>query len=333
MKNKLIGVVCICVFILGCNITKTEEDNINTDGSQPDNNKSYSFPPYITPIESYFEFSIDEDPVISEESYKLEIHGLVEKPYSYTLSELRKMPMHERFQTTECIGNQPNGELIGTVLWKGFSVYDLLVDSLGLKENARTVNFICADGYVSSNSLEELESLEVIGAIYANQEVLPIKMGFPLRILNTGYYGVKNPGWVTEIEVTSEGKKDYWIESSWKVDDPMEVDSKIFFPDETSVWSVGDTIPIGGAAFGSNPIVSVEYSIDGGDNWMFADIVKTSEGGNAWVFWKTNIVAETSGDFNLRTRATDFSGHTQPLIDNFGFDGTNSSPIIQLIIR
>ena len=107
MKNKLIGVVCICVFILGCNITKTEEDNINTDGSQPDNNKSYSFPPYITPIESYFEFSIDEDPVISEESYKLEIHGLVEKPYSYTLSELRKMPMHERFQTTECIGNQP----------------------------------------------------------------------------------------------------------------------------------------------------------------------------------------------------------------------------------
>lgn len=328
--------LCIISLFLvtGCGVTEQEASPTGgQSGGLNGSDKIFSFPPYITPLELYFEESIGDAPVIKEESYKLKVSGLIDSPRSFTLTELLDLPMFERIQTTECIGNQVNGDLIGTVLWRGFDVLDLL-QNLGLKENARTVNFICADGYTSSNYIVELKSLRVIGALYANKELLPVKMGFPLRILNEGNYGIKNPGWVTEIEVTSEDKKDYWLRSSWEIETPMEVDSKIFFPNESTVWSVGDSVTLGGAAFGSDSIVSVEYSLDNGVNWKFADIIKRSnEYPLAWVFWKANFRIVDNRDYVLRSRATDFSGKKQPLVDNLGLDGTNSSPSVSLKLK
>lgn len=335
MRYRFLLGIAWLFFVTGCGITEQEASPTGSEqsGGLTGGDKTFSFPPYMTPLESYSEVSIGEFPVVKLDGYKLKVHGLVDSPRTYTFNELLNLPMVERIQTIECIGNQVNGDLIGTVLWRGFDVLELLRSS-GIGKNARTVNFICADGYTSSNYISELKSLRVIGALYANKELLPVKMGSPLRILNEGYYGIKNPGWVTEIEVTSEDKKDYWLRSSWKIETPMEVDSKIFFPDELTGWSVGDTVIVGGAAYGSDSIVSVEYSVDNGVNWKFADIIRRSdEDPLAWVFWKASFRVVDNREYVLRSRATDYSGQRQPLVDSFGLDGTNSSPSVRLKIK
>lgn len=290
-----------------------------------ENNNAQVFPSFITPIDSYYEYSIDKAPILTESSYELKVTGLVNKPRNFTLSRLNQFKMYDRVQTIECIGNPANGELIGTARWKGFKIQDLL-DSVEISDKARTVKYKCADGYFTSNTIEEIKEMSVLGALYVNQQPLPVKMGFPLRILNRGYYGVKNPGWVTEIEVSDKEKKDYWTGSSWEIEKTMEVDSKIFFPSENSVWKLNDTLKIGGAAYGGNKITIVEVSIDNGLTWNNANIIRRGEEENVWCFWEFQVILKSKGNFIIRSRAKDITGITQPLGDKNGLDGTNSAP-------
>ena len=41
--------------------------------------------------------------------------------------------------------------------------------------------------------MEQVRENGTIGALYMNGEVIPADQGFPLRILNPGYFGVKQP--------------------------------------------------------------------------------------------------------------------------------------------
>jgi len=103
--------------------------------------------------------------------------------------------MIERTVTIKCIGNPVNGPLLGNATWKGFRLYELLL-SLEIKEGASTVKYICADGYFTYSTLSELQNANVIDALYMNEEAIPAKYGFPLRIIFPGYYGVRQPGWI-----------------------------------------------------------------------------------------------------------------------------------------
>ncbi|HAJ00492.1 MAG TPA: molybdopterin-binding oxidoreductase, partial [Dehalococcoidia bacterium] len=39
--------------------------------------------------------------------------------------------------------------------------------------------------------------------------------GFPLRIWLPDHYGMKQPKWITGMEVVSEYQPGYWVERSW----------------------------------------------------------------------------------------------------------------------
>lgn len=334
--NKYFLIVSILGFlsVSSCSDYEQQPDEVPKEipKDDPKENNQNTFPNFITSTNDYFEFSISGPSDLNEQTYRLKVSGLVDHPREFTLDELRGLNMYERTQTIECIGNIPNGELLSTSLWKGFKVIELL-NTLGLKQEARTVNFICADGYISSNTLSELRSVDAIGALYANQDPLSSKMGFPLRILIPGYYGIKNPAWVTEIEVTNNEKKDYWLGSKWDIETPMEVDTKIFFPANGSQWQVGDTIRVGGAAFGNKEIKKVEYTLNQGKSWSPANIIRTGDNIHTWIFWEVTIIATQKGEMLLQSRATDVSGASQPLSDRYSWNGNNSSPSILLIIQ
>ena len=44
---------------------------------------------------------------------------------------------------------------------------------------------------------------------------IPQDHGFPLRIWLPDRYGMKQPKWITEIEVIGDYKKGYWVEGGW----------------------------------------------------------------------------------------------------------------------
>ena len=162
----------------------------------PQNEVPSEFPEFYTANEDYFVTRIGGVPNIDRETYRLEINGLIDNPTSFSLEELQLLDLTVLPLTIECIGNPQEGKLVDTAIWTGFNLFDLL-ESLGIAENATGVKYRAADGYYASHTLDQLENNGVLGALYMNGVEIPPVQGFPLRILNPGYYGIKQPAWVT----------------------------------------------------------------------------------------------------------------------------------------
>ena len=292
---------------------------------------SSGFPDFFTKNEDYFVTRIGPVPNINGDLYHLEVTGLVDNPTSFTLEELKALNMTNLPLTVECIGNGGNGELVGTANWTGFIVYDLL-QSLGIDESATGVKYTAADGYYASHTLEQLQNNGVLGALYMNGEEIPPVQGYPLRILNPGYYGIKQPAWVIGIEVIDTPLEDYWEDRGWDTSPPIAIDSKIFFPSGYSSVNVSQEVEVGGCAFGGTRVKLVEYTIDSGATWHNAPIVQQIDADNVWVFWQFTISFSETGGKTINIRATDIHDNQQPQFDPEPYDGYNAWPSLSLTV-
>jgi DMSO/TMAO reductase YedYZ molybdopterin-dependent catalytic subunit len=290
------------------------------------------FPDFFTKNEDYYITRIGKVPKIDANAYRLEVTGLVENSRSFTIDELRALPRVKLPLTMECIGNSPNGPLVSTALWEGFKLYDLLA-SLGLSEKSTGVIYRAVDGYFASHTMEQIKNNNVIGALYMNGEVLPAEHGFPIRILNPGFYGVKQPQWVTEMEVIDYPVKDYWEERGWDCSPPMAADNVIFSPKKTSTIKAKRKIEIIGAAFGGTRIAKVEVTTDQGRTWNDAEIVQRIDTDYVWIFWKTTLRFNRVGKYQVNSRATDIHGNVQREEDPIRYDGNNDWPVLKFQVR
>ncbi|MFX1484148.1 MAG: molybdopterin-dependent oxidoreductase [Promethearchaeota archaeon] len=288
----------------------------------PPQNVSSEFPDFFTKNEDYFITRIGSVPTIDRDTYRLDVKGLIDNPRNFTLQELQSLNLTDLPLTVECIGNPSTGKLVGTALWRGFILYDLL-ESLGLSESATGVRYRAADGYYASHTMDQVRDNGVLGALYMNGVEIPPLHGFPLRILNPGYYGVKQPAWVTEIEVIDTPLEDYWQDRGWDTGPPIEVDTKIFFPADFTTTNASQILSIGGCAYGGTRVSSVQYTIDGGTTWKNASIVQQIDADNVWVFWQIDISFPAAGQYLIQVRATDIHGHVQNQYDPDALDGTS----------
>jgi DMSO/TMAO reductase YedYZ molybdopterin-dependent catalytic subunit len=290
------------------------------------------FPDFITANKDYFTTRIGAVPQVNADSFRLKITGLVDTPRSFSLHDLMALPLVELPLTVECIGNGPNSSFVSTAIWKGFRLYDLL-SSLGLDSSATGVKYLCADGYYASHTMDQVKNNGVLGALFMNGDTLPPIQGFPLRILSPGYYGVKQPAWVVSIEVSNRPLSDYWADGGWDVSPPMAIDSKIFFPDNYTSIARGDTLYVGGAAFGGTRAARVEVTTDTGATWKEADIVRSMDADNVWVFWLAKLVFSRTETVQVFARATDIHGFSQPQTDTNYSDGINEWPSINCSVK
>ncbi len=290
------------------------------------------FPPFITPNKDYFVTRIGALPKIEPSSYRLEVKGLVRTPKKLTLQELYAMPMKELTLTVECIGNGAGGSLLSTAVWKGVPLQDIL-KSLGASETATGVRYEAADSYFASHTMAQVRDNGVIVALYMNGEPIPSLHGFPVRILNPGFYGVKQPAWITSIEVIDKPMKDFWEDSGWDCSPPIAVDSTFFFPKDPATVKPDEPLKLGGAAFGGTRVARVELTSDGGKTWKETSIVKKMDADHVWVFWEAELVFPAAGDYLVQARATDIRGHSQPENDPDPADGTDEWPALRVKVK
>jgi DMSO/TMAO reductase YedYZ molybdopterin-dependent catalytic subunit len=326
------GFILLHLFLLIVLLAGCSDQSIPGPKDPPQDSKSAGFPSYITPVSEYFQLSISGIPSISGNQYSLLVTGDVDTARSFSLQELEALPMVEMSLTEECIENPPGGSLMGTATWKGIRVYELL-ESVGIGSGATLVRYRCADGYYTYNTLEELRESDVIAALYMNGEVLPPDFGYPLRIIFPGHYGVRQPGWVVEMELMEEPVTDYWSRWGWRTDTATAVDSRIFFPLPGTELGVGDTVKVGGAAFGARRIAAVEITTDAGRSWIPASLRDSLDQDFAWVFWEASFVADKAGKLNIRARSTGKDGSVQPVSDDSRMDGNNAQPLVEIYIR
>ncbi|MEM2875774.1 MAG: molybdopterin-dependent oxidoreductase, partial [Candidatus Bathyarchaeia archaeon] len=163
----------------------------------------------VTPIEEFFVLQKGEIPKVDVKRWVLSVDGSVESPLVLTYEDLIRMPQFSEVVTLECFDNVPGGRLIGTALWTGVRVKDVLKWA-GVKEDAVKVLFHAADGYSTSHTILYAARDDVILALKMNDVALPQEHGFPLRLVAPGKYGYKWAKWITRIEVVDYDKKGYY---------------------------------------------------------------------------------------------------------------------------
>jgi len=262
----------------------------------------------ITPVNDFYHISKNVfDPDGPPDDWTLEIGGLVERPRSYTLAELRALLPREEFATLMCISNFVGGDLIGNAAWRGVSLRTIL-DEAGLKPGAIDVFLTAFDEYTDSIPVERALDPDALLAYEMNGEPLDATHGSPLRLIVPGIYGMKNVKWIKRIEIVDRDVKGYWQRRGWDDRAPYQTAARI---DVARAGKAGQPASVAGIAFaGDRGIARVEVSTDGGRTWSDAEL-KPSLSRNAWTLWHLDWTPERSGSHSVVARATDGNGDVQ----------------------
>ena len=277
-----------------------------------------ALPPAITPTENFYVVSKNlVDPVVDAKSWHLTVEGLVDHPLSLTYQDVLAYPSVETVRTLECISNEVGGDLLSTGRFTGLRLADLL-QKAGVQGGASVVQFTCADDYTETMPLTKALDPATLLVYRLNDQPLPPKHGFPLRVLGTGTYGMKNPKWLTKIQVAKSAPPGFWVEQGWNPDAIVQTMSEIYSPKAGTTIHLGE-VTIGGVAFaGARGIRQVEVLTDGGTTWQTAKLLPPL-GQYTWVLWEYAWHPAQPGRYTLVVRATDGTGVVQPNRDTDTF--------------
>ena len=175
----------------------------------------------FTPKDQFFTTQHYGHPEVDPATFRLKVSGLVDRPKSLSLDELRKMGSAELVAGFECSGNRrPLQGLSGNGRWTGVPLKTVL-DSAGVKASAREFVFFGADHgeeeiewrtqkfkldqqFGRSLPREKAMSAEPFLAYAMNGEPLTRHQGSPLRLIVPGWYGVANVKWLSQIHVQED---------------------------------------------------------------------------------------------------------------------------------
>jgi len=122
---------------------------------------------------------------------------------------------------------------------------------------------------------------------------------------------MKQPKWITGIEVTEEYRKGYWVERRWDEEAIIKTTSVIDTVAVDAIYKNGDQklVPVGGIAFsGVRGISKVEVRIDGSD-WREARL-RSPLSDTAWVIWRYDWPVE-KGEHLFEVRCAEGDGTPQ----------------------
>jgi DMSO/TMAO reductase YedYZ molybdopterin-dependent catalytic subunit len=274
----------------------------------PDFPKVTGHSPEITDNDAFYTVDINIiKPSVDHTSWRLEIHGLVDRPYQLTYRRLQsEFAVREIAHTLTCISNEVGGDLISTAVWRGVRLRDVL-ERAGLKDGVVDIVFRAAEGYSDSIPLAKALEDHTMVVFGMNGEALPREHGFPARIIVPGIYGMKNVKWLTEIEAVDFDYQGYWMVRGWSDIATVKTESRIDTPTEGTV-----TLPamLAGVAWaGDRRVMKVEVSDDEGRSWRPA-VLKRELSPLTWRLWAADV-EPGRGRRRVMVRATDGSGEVQ----------------------
>ena len=280
--------------------------------------------PAVTPVDDFYVVAKDLFPLsVDPASWRLQVSGLVDRPASYSLAQIQAMPAVEGYRTFQCISSQVTtyDQLIGNQRFKGVRVADILAAS-GVKPTARFVLWQALDGYTESLPLDVARDPRTWLAYEMGPPGTPLKPehGAPLRVIIPGRYGMKQPKWLTAIQLSDHDEDGYWEQRGWDRTAAVRVYSRIDLPMDGDSLPAGRPFGIFGIAnSGDRGISRVEVSTDDGQTWKDAEIERSDSDPAitdlTWVRWRLeNVVVPKEGRATLVVRATDGQGNVQDAV-------------------
>jgi sulfoxide reductase catalytic subunit YedY len=139
----------------------------------------------LTPLEDFETMGLDDHRVNLNE-WQLEVDGLVQSPIKLSYSQVIELAPVKRDVLLIC-----PGVFAYHARWQGISVAKIL-EMARVDPDATHVIFSGPEGTREKTErflIEDIHSEAVFLAFGVNDEVLPRKHGFPLRVVAEGYYG------------------------------------------------------------------------------------------------------------------------------------------------
>ncbi|MFJ6718045.1 molybdopterin-dependent oxidoreductase [Streptomyces sp. NPDC091259] len=148
------------------------------------------------------------------DNYRLTVDGLVERPATYDLDALRRLPQTRVVRDVQCV----TGWRVPGTSFEGVPVSTLL-DAAGVRPQARAIRFSCFDGaYTESLTLPQARRDDVMVALRMQDEPLGHSHGGPGRLYVAPMYFYKSAKWLSGITVTDEVEPGYWERLGYDVD-------------------------------------------------------------------------------------------------------------------
>jgi DMSO/TMAO reductase YedYZ molybdopterin-dependent catalytic subunit len=156
----------------------------------------------------------DRMPHLQPASYRLQVGGLVERPSTFTLADLRALPRVQQVSDFHCV----TGWSVGNVHWEGFRLQELL-DIVKPASRAGAIRFVSDERpYDDSLTLEQARLPDVLLAYGMDGKALARPHGAPLRLVIPEMYGYKNVKWITRMELLEHPREGYWEQHGYDSD-------------------------------------------------------------------------------------------------------------------
>jgi DMSO/TMAO reductase YedYZ molybdopterin-dependent catalytic subunit len=282
----------------------------------------------------------------------VEIKGKVNTPLSLGLDELKsKFDPVEIAAVNQCSGNGrgfssprvPGGQMgngaMGNARWRGVRLKDVLAKA-GVAAGAKQVALNGLDTPVNAPSPDFVKAIDVDQALdgevmlaYAmNGDDLPMLNGYPLRVVVPGHYGTYWVKHVNEITVLDDNLASFWMNTAYLIPDtagacvepgttPKKTKPIARFNVRSFITSLADgekiktsqPLTLRGIAFdGGYGITEVLFSEDGGKTWRETTLGRDF-GRYSFREWTLPFTPARDGTYELRVRASNRIGETQPL--------------------
>ena len=148
-------------------------------------------------------------------NWRLAVDGLVARPLSIPLAELRRLPHRTQITRHDCV---EGWSAIGK--WHGVQLSRIL-EHAGLSTRAKYIVFHCADRFGDKPYYESIDLIDAfhpqtILAWGMNGHLLPVPNGAPLRLRVERQLGYKQAKYIQRIEAVDSlariygGKGGYW---------------------------------------------------------------------------------------------------------------------------
>jgi len=302
----------------------------------------------LTPSSLHYERHHAGIPSIDPAQHRLVIHGMVNRPLSLSVAEIKRLPSVSRTLVLECGGNsgsewaaktgpdvQRSYGLVSCSEWTGVPL-SLLLTEVGVQPRASWLIAEGADACRMERSIPIAKAMDNILVAYGqNGEALRPAQGYPLRLIIPGWEGNANVKWLHSLKLTDQAymARDETAKytelmpdgKAWRFAFQMEAKSVITFP------SGGQRLPgpglyelTGLAWSGRGKIERVDITTDGGRSWVKA---RLQEPRLPMAFTRFRLPWRFDDrEAVIASRAVDESGYVQPAREALiAARGTNSA--------
>ncbi|MDZ5636258.1 molybdopterin-dependent oxidoreductase [Janthinobacterium sp. GMG1] len=154
------------------------------------------------PFNAYY--GEDEVEEVDGDAWRLELSGLISDKKSWTLPQLRALPQETQVTRHICV---EGWSAIGK--WGGVPFAHFL-RRVGADTTAKYIGFKCADDYFTSIDMATALHPQTIMALTYDDQELPPKYGYPMKLRMPTKLGYKNPKHIQAIFVTNTYPGGYW---------------------------------------------------------------------------------------------------------------------------